>query len=179
LIIREFILSSKYFDFRLSTFKIGWCVLKFCIFVPLEEMYKPMKRVTRYFAVIVCLLAIFSCNPFNIANQKIIEKFKATIREDGSTTYDDYFTKLAGLRGEVNYSVLSDDSETNRDIKIIEVSIDKRDESVEFKTAKLQYLFNKKTGFIKLKDLEINGESQNLLAGLVILELMMLESALR
>jgi lipopolysaccharide export LptBFGC system permease protein LptF len=137
-----------------------------------------MKRVTRYLAVIVCLLTIFSCNPFNIANQKIIEKFKATIKEDSSTTYDDYFTKLAGLRGEVNYSVFSDDDESNRDIKVIEVTIDKRDESVEFKTAKLQYLFNKKTGFIKLRYLEVNGEPQNLLTGTVVLKLMMLESTL-
>ena len=133
-----------------------------------------MKRVTRYLAVIVCLLTIFSCN----SNQKIIDQFKSTIKEDSSTTYDDYFTKLAGLRGEVNYSVFTDDDESNRDIKVIEVTIDKRDESVEFKTAKLQYLFNKKTGFIKLRYLEVNGEAQNLLTGTVVLKLMMLESTL-
>lgn len=99
--------------------------------------------------------------------------------EDGSSTYGNYFTQLAGLRGEVNYSVFTADGETNPDIKVIEVNIDKKDESAEYKTAKIQYQFNKKTGFIKLGYLEVNGEAQNLLMGSMNLGVMMLESTLK
>lgn len=99
--------------------------------------------------------------------------------EDGSATYGNYFTQLAGLRGEVNYSVFTANGETNPDIKVIEVNINKKDESVKYKTAKIQYQFNEKTGFIKLGYLEVNGEAQSLLMGSMNLGLMMMESTLK
>jgi len=98
---------------------------------------------------------------------------------DGQATYGNYFTQLAGLRGEVKYTVFTAEGEANPNIKYIQVDINKMDDSAEYKTAKIQYQFNEKTGFIKLSYLEVNEEAQNLLMGSMSLGLMMMESTLK
>jgi hypothetical protein len=124
-------------------------------------------------------ILIISCGPFASSEKKAEQKFRATITEDGKNTYENYFTQLAGLRGEVKYKVFKADGETNPDIKVIQVEIDKKDSSATYKTAKLQYQFNDKTGFIKLAYLEVNGEAQNIIMGAMNLGMMMMESALK
>ncbi|MCB0397289.1 MAG: hypothetical protein KDD36_11575 [Flavobacteriales bacterium] len=138
-----------------------------------------MKRTFLYFGTVLCLLAICSCGSIINPDQRVEEKFRLATTEDGSSTYGDYFTKLAGLRGEVKYQVFTAQGETNPDIKVIQVDIDKKNDSVEYKTAKIQYQFNEKTGFVKLAYLEVNGEAQNLLMGSMSLGLMMMESTLK
>lgn len=137
-----------------------------------------MKKMNRYFGIILCSLIIISCNPIKNSDQRVEEKFRLTMTEDGSATYRDYFIQLAGLRGEVKYSVYTAEGETNPNIKVMEVNIDKMDESVKYKTAKIAYLFNEKTGFIKIAYLEINGEAQDLYTGSMNLGRMMMESTL-
>lgn len=126
--------------------------------------------------VIICLIA---CNPLETSDQKIEEKFRNILTEEGNITYGNYFTQLAGLRGEVVYSVFTEQGETNPDIKIIQVDIDKKDESAKYKTAKIQYQFNSKSGYVKLAYLEVNGKSQSLFEGAIDLGLMMMESSLK
>jgi len=134
-----------------------------------------MKKNISYSITLICLLLLTNCTFFTSSESKTEEKFRNTITDDGSTTYGNYFTQLAGLRGEVKYSVFTANGETNPDIKIVQVEIDKKKESVKAKTAKLQYQFNEKTGFIKIAYLDINGEPQNLLSGSLILGIMLLE----
>ena len=138
-----------------------------------------MTKKRQLFSVLIFLLTITACNPVISSDQRIVDKFRATIKDDGASTYGDFFTQLAGLRGDVKYKVFIAEGETNPDVKVIEVNIDKKDESVEYKRAKIQYQFNEKTGFIRLGYLEVNGEPQNLLVGSMSLGMMLMESSLK
>jgi len=134
------------------------------------------------------ILAFFVCCNSNVEHQKMIEespetkienKFKELKTEDGKSTFGNYFTKIAGLRGDVKYSIFSGEGESNPDIKIVQVDINKNETKVEYKTAMLQYQYNSKTDFIKLSYLEVNGKQQSLLEGAMMLYTMSIESLKR
>jgi hypothetical protein len=138
-----------------------------------------MKKIINYFALFLIIQGIISCGAIATSDNKIVEKFRKTTTEDGLTTYEDFFSKLAGLRGEVKYSVFTAEGESDPNIKIIQIDIDKKDKSVEYRTAKIQYQFNEENGFIKMAYLETNNKPQNILMGSMNLGLMMMESHLK
>jgi hypothetical protein len=136
-----------------------------------------MKKIIICFVTFLSAVYIISCAPMTKQANKPEEKFRSMLTDDGKYTYENYFTQLAGIRGEVQYKVFTEKGETNPDIKIMQVVVDKKDSTVEYKNAKFQYQFNVKTGFIKLAYLEINGKPENFLMGSMSLGVMLLESS--
>ena len=136
-----------------------------------------MKKIIVYAVILLSTTNLQSCVPAPNPDKQIQDKFLACMTEEGKMTYGNYFTQLAGIRGEVKYQVLTEQGETDPAIKIMQVDIDKKYSTVTYKTAKFQYQFNTNTGFVKLRYLAINGEGQNILTGAMTLDLMLLESA--
>jgi hypothetical protein len=136
----------------------------------------------RYLSIFILALTIFNCSPSEPPKPpepKPEEIFSSTIMpDDNKTTFGNFFGGLAGLRGDLKITSFTAEGETNPDVKIIEVNVDKKDEKVKLKTLKVQYQMNVKTKFIRAVAIEINGKPESIFSGASLMAIMYMESIL-
>ena len=138
--------------------------------------YNRNANMIQYLLIFILTLTILYCSPPPPPEPTTEEKFFSTMTEDNTTTYGNFFSKLAGLRGDLKIKSFTAEGETNPDIKVVEVTIDKKEEKVKYKNLRIQYQFNVKTKFVRVVAIEINGKQESYIMGSMTMSMMMMES---
>ena len=97
---------------------------------------------------------------------KFVEFLKGYEYNDGyySATYEEVFSKVAGLQGTVSWkSFVPEKYVDNPNIRAVEIYIERNKEESEYQTIKLQYLVNPKNKIAELKYGEINGKAKSII----------------